>query len=165
VTVGTCKASMGAWCHDTVYSTTCGRINFLPNPSASLLASLLPSLLRLEEKEGEKQGWGAFPSTFFLFDHMWSNKRCHDTCPQHAPVPLRAGVNRVDRGSVRPGLPPFLERALEEVQVDFAERCSAHTISTGSSWDECRAAARVLRPGAMPLRKRTGLFSSFFLLE
>jgi len=39
--------------------------------------------------------------------------------------------------------------------VGFAERCSAHTISTGSSWDECRAAARVLRPGAMRLHAPT----------
>ena len=72
-------AVLGGRCHDTVYSTTCGRIKKNAHPGASLLASLLPSLLILEEKEGEKQGWGAFPSTFFLFDHMWSNKRCHDT--------------------------------------------------------------------------------------
>ena len=90
--------------------------------------------------------------------------------PRHLP-PARACTTarrRKSRGSrfvTTRAAPPVLERALEEVQVDFAERCSAHTISTGSSWDECRAAARVLRPGAMPLRKRTGLFSSFFLLE
>ena len=120
-------AVLGGRCHDTVYSTTCGRIKKNAHPGASLLASLLPSLLILEEKEGEKQGWGAFPSTFFLFDHMWSNKRCHDTCPQHAPVPLRAGVNRVDRGSDRPRLAFRPGTSARGGPGEFAERCSAHT--------------------------------------
>ena len=80
------QARVRVRCHDTVYSTTCGRIKKNSNPGASLLASLLPSLLILEEKEGEKQGWGPSPRLFFLFDHMWSNKRCHDTCPPARPV-------------------------------------------------------------------------------
>jgi len=53
------------------------------------------------------------------------------------------------------GYLPVLERALEVVQVAFAERCSAHIISTGRSWDEYRAAARVLRPGAVRLHAPT----------
>ena len=60
------QARVRVRCHDTVYSTTCGRIKKNAHPGASLLASLLPSLLILEEKGGEKQGWGAFPSTFFF---------------------------------------------------------------------------------------------------
>ena len=80
------QARVRVRCHDTVYSTTCGRIKKKSHPGASLLASLLPSLLILEEKEGEKQGWGPSPRLFFLFDHMWSNKRCHDTCRLARPT-------------------------------------------------------------------------------
>ena len=56
----------------------------------------------------------------------------------------------IDRGWL-----PTLERALEEAQAGFAERCPTHATSTGRSWDEYRAAARVLRPGAVRLHAPT----------
>ena len=48
-----------------------------------------------------------------------------------------------------------LERALEEVQANLLSDVRRIHFFDGRSWDEFRAAARVLRPGAMRLHAPT----------
>ena len=88
------RAVLEGRCHDTVYSTTCGRIKKKSRGRPPILASLLPSLLRLEEKEGEKQAERRPGEHFFLFDHMWSNKRCHDTTRPLTPCTSQPSLEK-----------------------------------------------------------------------
>jgi hypothetical protein len=88
------QARVRVRCHDTVYSTTCGRIKKKSRGRPPILASLLPSLLRLEEKEGEKQAERRPGEHFFLFDHMWSNKRCHDTTRPLTPCTSQPSLEK-----------------------------------------------------------------------
>ena len=107
----------------------------------------------------------AFPSTFFY------STTCGRINGVMTPDP-NTGLYRCAQARIAwievlidRGWHSALERALEEVQANLLSDVRRIHFFDGRSWDEFRAAARVLQPGVMPVRRRTWLFSSFFLLE